>query len=445
MNQRNSQSTPAPLLQVGVLVLLALAAMSAYLTRHCIAVANTTIQGELDIDDEQMGWVLGAFAAGYFWFQIPGGWLGNRIGTRAAFPLIHTLWSLCTVWSSLAGSWLALGASRVAYGCAQAGMVPLTAKVINDWFHVSRRGICSATFAAAMSVGGVISMGLTGLLIERFDWRDIFRAYSLVGIAWSIAFFALFRTKPEQHPWVRSEAEEIQSIESNRADPVPSESNNSDHDPALTGSALLLRIVTSRTIWGINVQSFFRAAGYGLFVTWLPAFLEYRFELSSAEAGGLTMYPLIGVVAGALLGGAAVDGVLGWTGSKRVSRTGLAVGAMVACSVLIFLSSQSSSANGLVMLMSLGSFFAGFSSPCSWAATMDVAGRYTAVIVGAMNMAGTLGGLTMPVVLGYMVGDIRETGGNWNHIIYFESAVYLCAAVSWLAINPNDTADAESQ
>ena len=161
-NQHDSRSTPAPLLQVGVLVLLALAAMSAYLTRHCIAVANTKIQSELEIDDEQMGWVLGAFAAGYFWFQIPGGWLGNKIGTRAALPLIHTLWSLCTFWSSLATSWLILAASRVAYGCAQAGMVPLTAKVINDWFHVNHRGICSATFAASMSVGGVISMGLTG-------------------------------------------------------------------------------------------------------------------------------------------------------------------------------------------------------------------------------------------------------------------------------------------
>ena len=148
--------------------------------------------------------MLGAFAAGYFWFQIPGGWLGNRIGTRAAFPLIHSLWSVCTLWSSLAGSWLMLAASRVGYGLAQAGMVPLAAKVINDWFHVSRRGICSATFAASMSVGGVISMGLTAMLMDHFHWRIVFRMYSLVGIAWAIAFYALFRTKPEEHPWVRS-------------------------------------------------------------------------------------------------------------------------------------------------------------------------------------------------------------------------------------------------
>ena len=38
----------------GVLGLLALAAASAYLTRHCIAVANTTIQRELQFTTEQM-------------------------------------------------------------------------------------------------------------------------------------------------------------------------------------------------------------------------------------------------------------------------------------------------------------------------------------------------------------------------------------------------------
>ena len=94
--------------------------------------------------------------------------------------------------------------------------------------------------------------------------------------------------------------------------------------------------------------------------------------------------------------------------------------------------------------MSAGSFCAGFSSPCSWAATMDVAGRYTAVIVGAMNMAGTLGGFTMPVVLGYMIGDIRATGGDWNQVIYFVSGIYLAASLSWLALDPNDSTDVEN-
>ena len=37
------------------MVLVGLAAGSAYLTRHCISVANTTIQRELDITPEKNG------------------------------------------------------------------------------------------------------------------------------------------------------------------------------------------------------------------------------------------------------------------------------------------------------------------------------------------------------------------------------------------------------
>ena len=67
-------------LRIGVLVMVALASSSAYLTRHCLAVANTTIQAELNLNSEQMGYVFSLFALGYMIFQIPGGAIGLRCG-----------------------------------------------------------------------------------------------------------------------------------------------------------------------------------------------------------------------------------------------------------------------------------------------------------------------------------------------------------------------------
>ena len=66
-----------------VLGVVAFASASAYLTRHCISAANTTIQADLGLDDSDMGWIMGAFALGYLFFQIPGaGW-----GTGSALAL----------------------------------------------------------------------------------------------------------------------------------------------------------------------------------------------------------------------------------------------------------------------------------------------------------------------------------------------------------------------
>jgi MFS family permease len=86
--------------------------------------------------------------------------------------------------------------------------------------------------------------------------------------------------------------------------------------------------------------------------------------------------------------------------------------------------------------MSVGVFCSGAASPAAWAATMDVSGESTSLVVGAMNMASTLGAFVMPVVLGYLIGNIQSTGGDWNWIIYFVAAVYLAGSLSWLAVNP---------
>ncbi len=56
------------------------AAIVSYLTRASISTAATTIQADLKLDAVQMGYVLSGFFMGYIWLQIPGGWLGGRIG-----------------------------------------------------------------------------------------------------------------------------------------------------------------------------------------------------------------------------------------------------------------------------------------------------------------------------------------------------------------------------
>ncbi|MEZ6145655.1 MAG: MFS transporter [Planctomycetaceae bacterium] len=181
------------------------AAASAYLTRYCISAANTTMQDELGFDNAEMGGLMSAFMLGYFLFQIPGGWLGNRFGTRAAFVAIAVCWSLCNLWTAAASLLGMLWASRFMLGVFQAGMTPLSAKIVKDWIPLSNRGMSSATIGAAMSLGGAFTIGLTGWLLDHnFGWREIFAAYSLVAIVWAILFAWFFRTSPSEHAWVNN-------------------------------------------------------------------------------------------------------------------------------------------------------------------------------------------------------------------------------------------------
>jgi len=65
-----------------ILALLFLISVVTYLDRVNISVAARQMMPALGLTDLQMGQVFSAFVVGYALFQIPGGWLGDRWGSR---------------------------------------------------------------------------------------------------------------------------------------------------------------------------------------------------------------------------------------------------------------------------------------------------------------------------------------------------------------------------
>ena len=205
-DDERSDSRPAPTsVRFVVLGALASAAIGAYLVRVCISTAGSTIQGDLGFSDVQMGYILGGFFLGYFWFQIPAAWLGNWLGARASLAIFCLLWSAGTLASAWSHSFSTLWGSRIAIGVAQAGLFAVTIKAIADWFPPASRGKTSAVIAACMSVGAVLASGLTVRLLGPLGWRGTFEAYAFGGILWSVAFYLWFRDTPEEHPGVNAE------------------------------------------------------------------------------------------------------------------------------------------------------------------------------------------------------------------------------------------------
>lgn len=427
-----------------VLVIVALASASAYLTRYCISAANTTIQSELNFDDTEMGRLMGGFALGYLVCQVPAGWIGNRWGTRLTFAVLSVLWSLSNLWSALVSGLHSMWASRLSLGIFQAGLTPLSAKILSDWMPLKWRGFSSALMTAAMSVGGAFALWLTGWLLARHvDWRTIFVVYSGVGIVWAIGYYAYFRNHPREHAGVnQAELNMIRSAAELDTDArqLPAAVSETEALPVAERS-LVLGMLSNPSMWGICIQSFFRAAGYAFFVTWFFAFLEYVYGVDKASAGMLNSLPLIAVVVGSLAGGVVVDRLLKSTGSKWISRSGTAIVALALSGVLTMASAWTASAAQLSVVIALGALFSGLGSPAAWAATIDIGGRHTAVVMGTMNMAGGLAGVVLPVLLGSWFQQIRESDGNWDLVIYLHAGFYFAGALSWLLVDPNRELD----
>ncbi len=445
MHNRSQRQPNAPTaVRWLVLAIVAFASATAYLTRYCISAANTSIQQDLGFDDAQMGQLMSAFALGYLLCQIPGGWLGSRWGTRLAFTMLSILWSLCNIWSAIGSGFQILWASRFSLGAFQAGLVPVSAKIVRDWIPVRSHGRSSALITAAMSVGGAFALWLTGRLLDQgYGWRMIFASYSTVGIGWSIGFYTYFRTSPAQHRGVNRAELDLITASQNTDDPHTTDPRHGQAPPAKTepsaaGSApLVARMLTNPGVWGICSQAFFRSAGYAFFVTWFFAFLEYAYGMSKAQAGLLNSLPLVAVVVGSLVGGLVIDGLLIMTKSRWLSRTGTAIASLTLSGLLTMASAWTASATQLSVVIALGALFSGIGAPAAWAATIDLGGRRTAVVMAVMNMAGCLAAVILPTLLGNWFHQIRAAGGEWNPVIYLHAAFYFAAALSWLAVNPN--------
>jgi MFS family permease len=428
--------------RVRYLVVLGLAAASAsaYLTRVAISPAATTIQGQFGFTDETMGAVLAAFSAGYFWCQVPGGWLANRFGSRITLSLFSVLWSLCSLWTGLAGSLSALWFSRMAAGVAQSGLVPCSGKVVKDWVPAAERGAASSAVTCSMSLGGVIATGLTAGLLPLLGWRGVFAAYSAVGIVWALAFYAGFRDRPEEHAAVnRSEANLIRGAAPSDTTPL-SEPEQAAAARKAANWEVIRAMATSPSMAAICAQAFCRAFGAAFFLTWFPAYLEKSRGVQVASAGFLAMLPLAATVIGNLLGGTLVDRILSRTGNRRLSRSGTAALALGVCAVCTLAAAWVGSPFQAVCVLALGSLFFGLGSPAAWAAGMDISGRHTAILFGIMNMAGNFGAFLSPIAVGFLFAHIQRTSGDWSLVLYVFAGVYLAGSLCWALLDPERSA-----
>jgi MFS family permease len=414
-----------------VLVLLALAPTCAYLTR-IISAFNTTLAAEFHISNEEVGLVTAGFALGYFVFQVPGGMLAGWFGVRLVLPLIGLIWSLFAVWGSQARSPDELFWSRVALGVAQAGLVPCCAKVAADWFPLARRGLVSALLTGGMQLGAIVATGLSARLLDAVGWRHLLLAYAVLGIVWALAFFLWFRNRPEEHP-ATNEAERALIREGRPPEPEPAGA------PWLgAGSRLQLVLAMGRSVslWAYFAQEFFRAYSYAFFTSWFPAYLEKAYGVETAAAGEWATWPLVAFGFGTLSGGVVVDYLLARTGSRWVSRSGSAVLGLGVCAACFAGSTQVHDPKMVVALLSLGSVFWSLSGPATWAAGMDLGGRYTAVVFGLMNMVGNVGAYLCPPQVGKLFDQAQQASVGWDVILWLFAGVNAAGAAAWVFVNP---------
>ena len=170
-----------------------------YLDRSNLSVASIGIARELQLDPVRLGLIFSAFGWTYAFFQIPGGWLVDRIGARPLYAAVCGLWSLATVAQGFAHTFLLLFGLRLLLGLFEAPAFPICNKLATSWFPENERAAAIGFYTAGQYAGLAFLTFVLARAQALYGWHCVFFITGGIGLGWA-AFWYLFYRDPARHP-----------------------------------------------------------------------------------------------------------------------------------------------------------------------------------------------------------------------------------------------------
>ncbi len=279
-----------------------------YLDRQVLYSLLPQIQAELAISDAAAGRLASAFMLVYMLAAPPIAYWADKHGRRRWITAGVILWSVATIASGLATTYMTLFLARAAVGIGEACYGAISPSFVAEHFPASRRGSVLALFSMAIPVGSALGYIAGGNIGQHFGWRA---AFTLVGIPGLILGALTMALKDPRR-----------TIES-----IPHSALKSYVELFKTPSFALVTLAMAAMTFAL-----------GGFAVWMPSFFHRAWNLDLARAG--TIFGGITVVSGllgSLAGGWLSDWALRFTKRSHflVSGLGLILGMPLAIATLM--------------------------------------------------------------------------------------------------------------
>jgi MFS family permease len=401
----------------GVVVAAVTLAIITYIDRVCISQAAPAMRADLGLSAVQMGWAFSVFSWAYALFEIPGGWLGDRLGPRRVLTRVVVWWSLFTAATGWVWNATSLLVTRALFGAGEAGCFPNLTRAFTTWLPTRERDRAQAILWLSARWGGAFTPIIVAYLLDYMSWRHAFEVFGAIGVVWAVVFYRWYRDDPRTHPGVNGA--ELAVL------PPPEET------APLKGPVDWRLFRSSRAVWLLLGQYACLSYGWWFYITWLPTYLRDARGVSLKQGALLAGLPLLFGGIGCLLSGLLTPHLAKSYGVARARRL-LAVGGFVGASVWILVFTRLQDPTMAMLVLGLSSFCNDFAMPPAWAACMDVGGRYSGTLSGAMNMSGNIAGGFSPVLVAYL---LTLTSQNWTLTFYVSAGIYLAGALCWLFLD----------
>ena len=398
-----------------VLGLLALLYLILFVNRVNISTAAPLMKVDLHLSNTQLGLAFSAFAIPYAFFQLIGGWIGDKFGPRLTLSMCCAMVCACTILTGAAGGFAALFALRLALGFGEGAAFPTATRAMSNWTPVGSWGFAQGITHSFARIGNALTPPLMAGLLVFLSWRAAFVLLGFVSLLWLAAWAFYFRNEPREHPGM------------NESDLAALPARAPASRPAIPWLRLARRILP------VTIVDFCYGWTLWLFLSWIPAFFFENYHLNLQSSAMFSAGVLFAGVVGDTVGGVISDRLLHKTGSLVVARRSVLVAGFLGGFVFLLPVVLIHNLTVAAVCLSLAFFFAELIVAPIWAVPMDIAPRYAGTASGMMNFGFGVAGLISPSSFGYLV----DRTGSWVFPFIASIVLLLLGAVLASRLRPD--------
>lgn len=392
------------------LVLLLLAAASAgYVCRVAITVVAPGIMSDFGLTQTQMGTVFSAFLVGYTVFQVPSGWLADRISARRIFLALCSGFTLLTLFTALVG-WRGFGLALVIpqfwvvrglFGVFAAPTYPTSGRTIAVTMPARLQARANSLVLVSVGVGSALTPLLLAPVTTRYGWRiALCVAASFSATAGLLWWFLA----PHQH-------------HARESAPVGAE-----------GSAPHVRPLRSSSFWFLFSSYLLQGyLGY-IFIFWFYLYLVQVRHFEVLQAASFTALPWLATIVAIPLGGVLSDiAVTRW--GATWGRRSLPLAALCAGAFFLVIGARTPNPKIAVAALTACTVLIICTEGPFWATMTQLAGDRSGIAGGTMNFGSNIGGMISPALTPWLAARI-----GWETALTLTAGLALVAGLLWLGV-----------
>jgi ACS family glucarate transporter-like MFS transporter len=418
-----------------ILTLLLAFSFLSWFNRISMPVAyDERIRFDLDISEQQIGWVYSALLFAYMLCMTPGGWFVDRRGARLSLAvmglgsglLVAATGGVGLLALSAGATVAALLAVRAALGVFTAPIYPASGHAIARWLPARQRAGANGAVMGAALLGIAFCYYAFGTLIDWGGWPTAFLATGTVTGLVALLWVLYARDRPAQHPGVN--ARELDWI--GAGDFAPPHPEPGRAESTATDRGAWRALLTNRSLVLLTVS--YAAVGYFeyLFFFWMHYYFDEKLHLGKDTSRLYATILYLAMAAGMFAGGWLADR-LSRSWGRRGGRATVVVGGMLLGAALLGLGLLASAPEWIVVWFGLAMAAVGATEGPFWATALELGGRHGATAAGIFNTGGNAGGVLAPVVT-----PAVSAAWGWPWGIGLGSLVCVAGVCLWGWIDP---------